>query len=158
MHLGAVIHRERTGNGISRTGERSTDEFARRVACTPAELEQLERGEHPAERWFPVLCEAAVRLEIPVGLLVAPDGQSHSLDDRIGARLLAARVRQGLSTEAMAQSLCLSLDEYVGLEGGHAPLEASGRLMLRIAEALEQPLFNLYMPCGVSYRDLDSYP
>jgi transcriptional regulator with XRE-family HTH domain len=156
--LGAVIHRERTGNGISRIGELSAEEFARLAACAPAELEQLERGEHPAERWFPVLCGAAVTLEVPVGLLVSPDGRSDSSDDAIGSRLLAARSRLGLSVEAMAQSLRLSAVEYASVERGHAPFESCGKLMLRVAEVLDQPLFNLYMPCGVSYRDLDNYP
>jgi transcriptional regulator with XRE-family HTH domain len=58
----------------------------------------------------------------------------------------------------LAESLGLSRGEYEEIERGESPLEQLGPRMLRFAEAIEQPLFNLFYPCGLPLESLEDYP
>ncbi len=60
--------------------------------------------------------------------------------------------------EEMAAAMGLSAEEYAAVEAGKSPLETVGPTLLRFAETIEQPVFNLFYPCGLSYRELEDYP
>jgi transcriptional regulator with XRE-family HTH domain len=159
MKLGDVLKKERRGKGLSRRGAMTSDQIAARLGLTPAEYEKLERDDPELERWFPVLCQIAVELDAPVSMLLSKTGRSDACRaGEIGALIRDAREERGKTIEAMAQALGVSIDEYVTIEKAKSPIEKYGPLMLRISEVIDQPLFNLFMPCGVPYRELNDYP
>ena len=58
----------------------------------------------------------------------------------------------------MAEQLEVSKEEYEQIEGGQSPIEEFGPLLLHYAEVIEQPVFNLFYPCGLPLDKLDDYP
>lgn len=62
------------------------------------------------------------------------------------------------TAEEMAAAMGLSAAEYAEVEAGQSPLETVGPTLLHFAEIIEQPVFNLFYPCGLPYRELDDYP
>jgi len=52
----------------------------------------------------------------------------------------------------------LSKAKYSEIENGESPLEYCGPFLLRFAEVIEQPIFNLFYPCGVPLDKLVDYP
>ena len=52
----------------------------------------------------------------------------------------------------------LSQEEYLEIEAGKSPIEKYGPLFLGFAEVIEQPVFNLFYPCGLPFQELDDYP
>ena len=58
----------------------------------------------------------------------------------------------------MAEELEISLEQYNEIEAGKSSLEKYGPLFLAFAEAIEQPVFNLFYPCGLPFQELDDYP
>ena len=49
----------------------------------------------------------------------------------------------------MAEALGISREEYARIESGQSEVEEYGPLFLRFAEAIEQPVFNLFYPFGL---------
>jgi hypothetical protein len=47
---------------------------------------------------------------------------------------------------------------YEQIERGESPLEEFGPLLLRFAELVEQPVFNLFYPCSLPLEKLEDYP
>lgn len=159
MKLGDVMCKERTGNGLNRSRRYSVPEIARELGITEDEYSQLEAGASPAERWFPLLCELAVKLEVPTSRLVASSGASlDTRRGRVGALIWQHRENRGKTIEEVSSAVGLTLDEYRVIERGESPIETYGPLMLKFSELIDQPIFNLYLPCGVPYRCLDAYP
>jgi transcriptional regulator with XRE-family HTH domain len=62
------------------------------------------------------------------------------------------------SPEEIAAAMGISIDEYREVEAGTSPVEKYGPLFLGFAEAIEQPVFNLFYPCGLPFAELDDYP
>lgn len=62
------------------------------------------------------------------------------------------------SEQEVAAAMGISVVEYAEVEAGGSPLETVGPTLLHFAEIIEQPVFNLFYPCGLSYRELDDYP
>jgi len=58
----------------------------------------------------------------------------------------------------MAEALEISADEYGEIEEGKSPIEVMGPRLLAFAEVIEQPVFNLFYPCGLPFQELDDYP
>jgi hypothetical protein len=48
--------------------------------------------------------------------------------------------------------------ELVQIENGESPLETYGSILLRFAEVIDQPIFNLFYPCGLPFQELEDYP
>ena len=63
-----------------------------------------------------------------------------------------------LTVEQMAEQLEISKEDYEQIEAGQSGIEEYGPLLLHYAEIIEQPVFNLFYPCGLPLEKLDDYP
>ncbi len=161
MKLGDVLKKEREGRGLSRHGDLSTADVAQRLGIPEADYVAMEAGESPAEDWGFRLAQIAIALETPTSRLLAESGKFADTKPGQAARLVRHhRERKAKSEQEIADAMGISLDEYkqVEGEGGHPDLEKYGPLLLGFAEVIEQPVFNLFYPCGLPYRELDDYP
>jgi transcriptional regulator with XRE-family HTH domain len=160
MKLGDVIKKEREGKtGLNRYHQLTVEEVAGKLGVAPAEWQIFESGDSPVEKWFPTLCQIAVTLKVPTSRLLAKSGKSKDTKPGQAAHLIREhREERGKTVEEMAALLEMSVDDYLPIEKGTSPIEKVGPLMLGFAELIEQPVFNLYLPCGVLYSKLEDYP
>ena len=153
MKLGDVLRKEREKRGLSAT------EVAARLGVSEEEYGAIEAGESPAEQWGPRLAELAIRLETPTSRLIAESGRSSdAAPGQAGRRIRQRREERGLETAALAEALGIGAEEYAEIEAGGSPLETWGPLFLAFAEAIDQPVFNLFYPCGLDFRQIEDYP
>jgi transcriptional regulator with XRE-family HTH domain len=162
MKLGDVLRKEREKKGLS------AGEVASRLGIPPAEYELMEAGESEAEQWGPVLAWIAIALETPTSRLLAESGRAADTREGQAGELIRRhreRRRQTADqlTEAVARGLAevhvdLPREEYETIEAGRSPIETVGPRLLAFAEAVEQPVFNLFYPCGLPFQELDDYP
>ncbi|MGD2114733.1 MAG: helix-turn-helix transcriptional regulator [Acidobacteriota bacterium] len=153
MKLGDVLKKEREKKGLS------TAEVAEKLGIKEKEYEELEAGESPAEEWGPHLAQIAIELETPTSRLLAESGRFEDTEKGQAGELIKGHRERREKTEAeMAEALGISEDEYKKVEGGKSPIETYGPLLLGFAEAIEQPVFNLFYPCGLPFQELDDYP
>jgi transcriptional regulator with XRE-family HTH domain len=159
MKISDVLKKERTGRGLSRVGALSIEDMAKRMGVAPKEYEALEGGDPLLEKWFPLLCEIAVETDTPTAMLLSKTGRSDGyVAGQCGTLIRDAREERGRTVEEMAEALESNIAEYVSIEKNQSLIEKYGIAMLRFAEAIDQPIFNLYLPCGVLYSELDDYP
>jgi len=159
MKIGDVMRKERTAKGLNRYHSFTVEGIAERLGVSPEDYAQIEAGDSAVEKWFPLLCRLAVELEIPTSFLLARSGKSQDCrPGQVGALIRLRREARGHTVDEMAEVVGLSIKEYVGVEAGESPFETIGPLMLRFAELIEQPVFNIYHPCGVPHDQLDDYP
>lgn len=153
MRLGDVLKKERMLRGIS------VEDTAAKLGVAVEDYQQLESGHSPIEKWGPLLARMAVKLGAPTSRLISETGQSLAARPG-GCGLLIKRQRESkhISPEEMALVLDLSKTDYAEIENGESPLEYCGPLLLRFAEVIEQPIFNLFYPCGVALDKLSNYP
>lgn len=153
MKLGEVIAKERTARRIA------PDDMAGRLNVPLAEYQALERGESDAEVWGPRLAALAVALETPTAHLLAESGRAADAAEGQAGRLIARhRTERNLTVESMAAALAISPQDYQAIERGGSPIERIGPQLLRIAEIIDQPVFNLFYPCGLPFDTLEDYP
>ncbi|HMB54305.1 MAG TPA: helix-turn-helix transcriptional regulator [Thermoanaerobaculia bacterium] len=153
MKLGDVLRKERTKR------ELTTAEVAERLGLTTSEWEEIEAGDSPAEEWGPRLAQLAIQLETPTSRLLAPSGRFADTEPGQAGRLIRQhRETRELDAKKVAEAAGMSAAEYEKLEAGESELEKYGPLFLGFAETIEQPVFNLFYPCGLDYRELDDYP
>lgn len=153
MKLGDVLRKEREKKKL--TPER----VAEALGLPPERYAEMEAGASPAEVWGPRLGKAAIALETPTSRLLAESGRAADCrPGQAGALIRAHRERRGKSPEEMAEALGVDVEEYRAIEEGKTPLEEQGPLLLRFAELIEQPVFNLFYPCGLPFDELDDYP
>jgi transcriptional regulator with XRE-family HTH domain len=153
MKLGEVIAKERTARHIV------PEDMAARLNIPLAEYQALERGESDAEVWGPRLAAIAVSLETPTAHLLAESGRAADAGEGRAGRLIAQhRTGRNLTVEAMAAALAISPEDYETIERGDSPIERIGPRLLHIAEIIDQPVFNLFYPCGLPFDTLEDYP
>jgi transcriptional regulator with XRE-family HTH domain len=153
MKLGDVLKKERTKRGLS------TADVASALGVSEETYGELEGGASPAEEWGPRLAQVAIALETPTSRLLAESGRFADTEKgKAGELIRGHRERRGKSEEEMAEATGMELDVYRGIEAGDSPLETYGPLLLGFAEAVEQPIFNLFYPCGLPFQELDDYP
>ena len=153
MKLGDVLRKEREKKGAS------VDEAATKLQVDSKTYEDMEGGNSDAERWGPLLAEFAIRLETPTSRLISETGRSDDYEENGCGKLIRHhRERREKSVEDMAEGLELSQEEYQQVEAGESPLEQQAPRLLRFAELIEQPIFNLFYPCGLPFQELDDYP
>jgi len=153
MKLGDVLRKEREKKGAS------TEEAATKLQVKPETYAELEGGTSQAEKWGPLLAEIAISLETPTARLISETGRSDDYQDGgCGTLITHHRERRSKSVEDMIEALGISNEEYEGIEGGKSPLEEQAPRLLRFAELIEQPIFNLFYPCGLPFQELDDYP
>lgn len=153
MKLGDVLKKEREKKEIS------LEDMASQLGLSQEEYQQLENGETAAEQWGPRLALIAIELETPTSRLLAESGKSADCKDgQAGELITGHRERREKTTPKMAEALEISEDEYGEIEAGKSPIEKWGPILLHFAEVIEQPVFNLFYPCGLPFQELDDYP
>lgn len=153
MKLGDVLKKEREKKGLT------VEDTATRLSLSVDEYRQLEAGESAAEVWGPRLALIAIELETPTSRLLAESGRSADCKDgQAGTLIKGHRERRQKTLEQMAEALTITKEEYEAIEQGTSPIEKVGPQMLAFAEAIEQPVFNLFYPCGLPFQELDDYP
>jgi transcriptional regulator with XRE-family HTH domain len=153
MKLGDVLKKEREKKGLSPA------EVAEKLGIEEKEYQTMEAGESPAEEWGPHLAHIAIELETPTSRLLAESGRFEDTEKGQAGKLIKGhRERKEKSEAEMAEALEISEDEYKKVEAGKSPIETYGPLLLGFAEAIEQPVFNLFYPCGLPFQELDDYP
>lgn len=153
MKLGDVLKKEREKKNLS------TEETASKLGISTKEYEGIEAGESPAESTGPLLAQIAITLETPTSRLLADSGRfADTSPGQAGGLIRKHRERREKSPDEMAEALEISADEYAKIEAGKSEIEKYGPLFLGFAEAIEQPVFNLFYPCGLPFQELDDYP
>ena len=153
MKLGDVLKKEREKKGLS------VDHVASELGLSVDEYNQIEGGESPAEQWGPVLAQIAIKLETPTSRLLAETGRSaDTKDGQAGGLIKGHRENRQLEASDVAEYAGISAEEYGQVEAGTSPIEKYGPLLLHFAELIEQPVFNLFYPCGLPFQELDDYP
>ncbi|MGH9360321.1 MAG: helix-turn-helix domain-containing protein [Thermoanaerobaculia bacterium] len=153
MKLGDVLRKEREKKKLTPEG------VAAELGIPEERYAEMEGGASPAEVWGPRLGKAAIALETPTSRLLAESGRAADCrPGQAGALIRQHRERRGKTAEEMAAALEVSPEEYRAIEDGATALEEQGPLLLRFAELIEQPVFNLFYPCGLPFDQLDDYP
>ncbi|MCB1056252.1 MAG: helix-turn-helix domain-containing protein [Acidobacteria bacterium] len=153
MKLGDVLKKEREKKGVS------VEDTAAHLKVSKEHYEAMEAGESPAETWGPLLAQIAIKLETPTARLLADSGRFEDTEKgKCGGLIAKHRQRRELSADQMAEHLEISKDEYEAIEAGNSELEEYGPQFLGFAELIEQPVFNLFYPCGLPFQELDDYP
>lgn len=153
MKLGDVLRKEREKRKLS------VEEVAGKLRISADEWLAMEAGESPAEEWGPRLAAIAIELETPTSRLLADSGRfEDTREGQAGELIRKHRERREKSEGALAEALAIPEEEYREIEAGRSPLETYGPRFLGFAEAIEQPVFNLFYPCGLPFQELDDYP
>jgi transcriptional regulator with XRE-family HTH domain len=153
MKLGDVLRKERKNKKLE------VKAVAEKLGISEEEWETMEAGESPAEEWGPHLAQIAIELETPTSRLLADSGRfEDTKKGQAGGLIKQHRERREKSEAELAQAVGISEDEYRKIEAGESPLETYGPRFLGFAEAIEQPVFNLFYPCGLPFQELDDYP
>jgi len=77
---------------------------------------------------------------------------------KLGEVLKKEREKTGLSHEQVAEKLSISMEEYLEIENGESPIEKYGLMLQNFAKVIEQPVSNIFYPCGLPFQELDDYP
>ncbi len=153
MKLGDVLKKERERKKLS------VSDTASQLGIPEEQYGEMEAGNSPAEKWGPLLAKVAIKLETPTSRLLADSGKAADTKaGQAGELIRKHRERRGKTVEQMAEQLEISREEYEEIEGGRSGIEEFGPRLLRFAEVIEQPVFNLFYPCGLPLDKLDDYP
>ncbi len=153
MKLGDVLKKERERKKLS------TSDTAARLGISEEKYGEIEAGSSPAEKLGPLLAKIAIKLQTPTSRLLAESGKSKDCKPGQAAELIRKhRERNQLTVEQLAQQLEISKEEYEEIEAGRSGIEEYGPLFLNFAEVIEQPVFNLFYPCGLPFDSLPDYP
>ena len=168
MKLGDVLKKERGNHDLS------VAEVAEKLGISEEEYQQIEAGESPAELWGPHLAHIAVALGVPTSRLLAESGRFADMKEGQAGPLIKGHREEGeKSVDEMVESLnswseemqsqegyrALTREDYEQIEAGESPIEKYGPLLKGFAEAInDEPIFNLFYPCGLPFQELDDYP
>lgn len=155
MKLGDVLAKERKAKKIDAA------EMAARLGVGVEEYEAIEAGRTSAEEWGPRLAQIAITLETPTSRLLAESGRfadTRQEHGQAGKLIRGHRERRAKSLEETAEAVGVPVDDYRAIEAGESEVEKWGPLFLGFAEQIEQPVFNLFYPCGLPFQELDDYP
>lgn len=153
VKLGDVLKKERERKKLS------FSETAARLGIPENQYGEMEGGSSPAETWGPLLAKVAIKLETPTSRLLADSGKSADCKaGQAGELIRKHRERRQKSVDQMAEQLEIPKEQYEEIEAGQSGIEEYGPLLLHFAEIIEQPVFNLFYPCGLPLEKLDDYP
>jgi transcriptional regulator with XRE-family HTH domain len=155
MKLGDVMKKERERKRLT------VEEVASQTGLPIEQYENMEAGNSPAEEWGPRLANIAIALHTPTSRLIAETGksaQARQVEGQCGKLISVHREKKGLSAEELAKKLEISKSEMEDIERGASPLEECAPILLSFAEAIDQPIFNLFYPCGLPLETLTDYP
>ena len=155
MKLGDVLRKERER-------KRLPEEVVAQALSLPVdEYRALEGGESQIEEWGQKLAQIAIKLATPTSRLISETGraaQAKQVDGQCAKLIKSHRERRQLGQQEFAERVGMSVDEIAAIENGHSPLETYAPLLLRFAEVIDQPIFNLFYPCGLPLEKLEDYP
>jgi transcriptional regulator with XRE-family HTH domain len=154
MKLGTVLKKERERRAIT------PEHAAQQLGLNREVYSRFEEGGSPMEEWAPKLAELAIKLSTPTSRLISRSGKSAQIEpcSPCGRLVELQREKNGLSRDELARKLGWTVEQLAQVEGGTSPIEEFGPLMLRFAEMVEQPIFNLFYPCGLPLNELTDYP
>lgn len=153
MKLGDVLKKERERKKLS------LEDMAGKLNLPLEKYQEMEAGNSPAEKWGPLLARIAIKLETPTSRLLADSGKSADTKaGQAGELIKKHRERRTKTPEQLAELLEVSREEYQEIEDGKSPIEEYGPILLHYAEVIDQPVFNLFYPCGLPLEKLDDYP
>ena len=153
MKLGDVLKKERERKKLS------LQETASRLGIPEEKYGEIEAGASPAENWGPLLARIAIKLETPTSRLLADSGKSADTKaGQAGELIRKHRERRQKTVDQLAEQLEIPKEQYEEIEAGRSGIEEYGPLLLHFAEIIEQPVFNLFYPCGLPLEKLDDYP
>jgi DNA-binding XRE family transcriptional regulator len=152
MKLGEVLAHQRQRAGLT------TSQAASCMQISDDEYQELESGTSDAEEWAPILAMAAVTLGTPTSRLFSESGKARDATPGRAAHLLMQhRNKLAMSVHEMAETLDVSPEKLVALEESGSRMEQLGIRLLRFAETIEQPVFNLLHPRGLPLADAVDY-
>jgi transcriptional regulator with XRE-family HTH domain len=155
MKLGDVLRKERERRALT------VEEVAWRLGIEAKHYEEMEAGNSPAEEWGRHLAHIAIQLQTPTARLIAKTGKSaeaRQAEGQCGRLIALNREKRGISREELGSKLGISVAEVESVEQGNTPLETYAPILLSFSEAIEQPVFNLFYPCGLPLEELTDYP
>lgn len=155
MKLGDVLRKERERKRLT------VNDTAARMGLSVDGYEELERGGSPIEEWGVKLAQIAIKLSTPTSRFISETGKSAEAgkaDGQCGQLIRKHREKRGHSREELARRLGWPIEELAMVEAGESALEQYAPLLLRFAEVIEQPIFNLFYPCGLPFAELTDYP
>jgi len=153
VKLGDVLKKERERKKLS------LSDMASRLGISEENYSEMEGGNSPAEKWGPLLARVAIKLETPTSRLLADSGKSADTKaGQAGELIRKHRERRQKTVDQIAEQLEISKEDYEEIEAGRSGIEEFGPLLLHYAEVIEQPVFNLFYPCGLPLEKLDDYP
>jgi transcriptional regulator with XRE-family HTH domain len=155
MKLGEVLKKERERR------ELTVAEVASRLGISPAIYLEMEAGNSLAEVWGPRLALIAVKLQVPTSRLIAETGKSAQVKQvkgQCGKLIRLHREKRNLSPRDLAEAIEVPLSQIETIENGESPLETCAPLLLTYSEVIDQPIFNLFYPCGLPVAKLSNYP
>jgi len=155
MKLGEVLKRERERKKIT------IEDVAVRLGIDADEYTEIENGNSGAEEWGPRLALIAIKLQVPTSRLIAETGkskQARQVNGQCGKLIRAQREKRELTIQELADNIQVPLSQMESIEEGGTPLEHYAPLLLAFAEVIDQPIFNLFYPCGLPLDKLTDYP
>ena len=155
MKLGDVLRKERNRKKMAE------DDMSSSLALSADAYRELEDGASPIEEWGPKLAQIAIKLSTPTSRLISETGksaQANQIQGQCGKLITKHREKRELSREALASQLNWTVEELALVEDGKSPLEQYAPLLLRFADVINQPIFNLFYPCGLPFAELRDYP
>jgi len=155
MKLGDVLKKERERKKLT------VDDVAARLNVPSSEYSEIEAGTSPAELWGPRLALIAIALQVPTSRLIAETGkhkQTAQVSGQCGKLIRARREDRNLSQPELAQKIDAQASDVESIENGDSPLEHYAPILLGFAETIDQPIFNLFYPCGLPLDKLTDYP
>ena len=107
------------------------------------------------------LAQIAIKLFAPTSRLISENGKSAQArpnDGQCGRLIKAHREMRQLNKEEFAGQLEMPVEELDDIEAGNSPLEVYAPMLLHFSELIQQPIFNLFYPCGLPLDKLQDYP
>jgi transcriptional regulator with XRE-family HTH domain len=154
MKLGDVLKKERERRRLG------IDDVCTQLGLSQAEYQELETGESGAEEWGPRLGKIAIKLATPTSRLISKSGKatgSEQEEGQCGKLIKTRREEKEITREDLAAWLNVPTDQVATIENGQSGLEKYGPILLRFAEVIDQPIFNLFYPCGLPLEELEDY-
>jgi transcriptional regulator with XRE-family HTH domain len=151
---GEVLMKERERKKLS------PEELAGKLEIPVDRYLGIEAGESPAEKWGPLIRELAVTLGVPTSRMFATTGKwADTRPGQAGELIRQHREVKGLSVEAVAEKLGVTVEEYKAIESGTSEIEEWGPFFLRYAAEVLDPhfpgvVFNLFHPFGLPFEKL----
>ncbi len=155
MKLGDALKKERERKRLT------VEDVVARIGIPAEQYLEMEGGSSPAEEWGPKLALIAIKLQTPTSRFIAETGksaQAKQVEGQCGKLIRTHRERKGLSQKELADKLEIPTSELESIEDGKTELETYAPVLLSFAETVDQPIFNLFYPCGLPLAQLTDYP